>query len=331
MCAIQAYRLDKFLGFIHEFIEQYRAGEMIGDYSYQRGRRVPDLYGSSDILMTLYQINELDLTKEERRNWIRRLQTFQDRRSGWFKEAETLHFKEHSTAYCITAMDLIGGRPAFPLKFIRKMNTKRKLWHWLQWQLWSLIWSTSHRGPGVAASLAMTGEAPNGWFEWFFEWCNKMVDPKTGYWRLGFIHKLGMISKHEMAGAFHFYYIYEFFERPLPYPEKIVDWTLRLQHENGLWDKEVPYCIDLDGVYSLTRASKVANNYRKADVTRALERTLHTIVTCLNDKEFVFKNYRNSHRLVGALAAVAEIQKYLPDHLDTPRRWRNQLDHSPYI
>ena len=140
-----------------------------------------------------------------------------------------------------------------------------------------------------------------------------------------------MIRFCYMAGAFHFYYIYEYFKHPLPYPEKIVDWTLRLQHKNGLWDKNVPYCIDLDGVYSLTRASKAANAYRNRDVTRALEKTLDTIVTCLNDREFLFNNYQNSHRLVGALAAVAEIQNYLPDRVSTPKPWRNQLDVAPYI
>ncbi|NVM27506.1 MAG: hypothetical protein HWN65_01580 [Candidatus Helarchaeota archaeon] len=51
----------------------------------------------------------------------------------------------------------------------------------------------------------------------------------------------------------------------------------------------------------------------------------------LNDKEFVFKNYKNSHRLVGALAALAEIQNYMPDRLQTPKKWKLILDHSPYI
>jgi hypothetical protein len=327
----EAHRLDNFLDYVHEFIEQFRVGEGIGDYSYQKGRGIPDLYGSSDVLMTLYAINDLNLTKTQTKAWMGRLQSFQDPRSGWFKEAETLHFKEHSTAYCIAALYLLGGRPAFPLKFLKHMDTKRKLWRWLFWQLWSLIWITSHRGPGVAAALAMAGEAPESWFDWFFEWCDRKADPKTGYWRLGVIHKLGMISKHEMAGAFHFYYIYEYFKRLLPYPEKIVDWTLRLQHKNGLWDKKVPYCIDLDGVYSLTRASRAANDYRQRDVTRALAKTLATMVKCLNNKKFLFANYQNSHRLVGVLAALAEIQAYMPENLDTPKPWRNQLDIAPYI
>ncbi len=327
----QTYQLDNFLSYIHEFIAQFRAGSKIGDYSYRKGRNISDLYGSSDILMILYTINELNLTAKQRLEWIQRLQSFQDPKSGWFKEAETFHFKEHSTAYCITALDLLGEKPAFPLKFIHKLNTQKKVENWLNRMLWSIIWSTSHRGPGVAAALAMTEEAPEDWFDWFFEWCDKTVDPKTGYWRLGLVHKLGMISKHEMAGAFHFYYIYEHFQRPLPYPKKIVDWTLRLQHKNGLWDKNVPYCIDLDGIYSLTRASKAANDYRKADVTKALEKTLHTIVACLNNKQFLFEHYKNSHRLVGALAAVAEIQNYMPDRVELPKLWCNQLDHSPYI
>lgn len=198
--------------------------------------------------------------------------------------------------------------------------------------LWSLVWPTSHRASGVAAALAMTGEASDHWFEWFFEWLEKKVNPKTGFWELGWLQKLfKYTSKHEMAGAFHLYYIYEFLKHPLPIPEQIIDATLKLQHSNGLWDKQVPYCIDLDGIYNLTRASRIANNYRKEEVCSALKKSLQTIVNCLNEKTFVFKNYQNSHRLVGALAALAEIQNFLPNQLYTPKRWKLVLDHSPYI
>ncbi len=328
----RVYNVDAFLSFIHEFIAQFKAGTAIGDYSYKKGKTSPDLYGSSDILMTLYIIGDLHLDEDEKLSWIETLQSFQDPKTGWFKEKETWHFKEHSTAYCIAAMDLLGGKPKYPLKFIEKMNTKEKINKWLKRMFWSLVWPTSHRGSGVAAALAMTDEAPEGWFDWFFEWLEKKVNPKTGYWQLGWIHKLFKItSKHEMGGAFHFYYIYEHLNRPIPHPKSIVDTTLKLQHKNGLWDKKVPYCIDLDGVYSLTRASRLANDYRKNDIIEALEKTLHTIVSRLNDKEFVFKNYRNSHRLVGALAALAEIQNYMPNYLQWPKKWKLVLDHSPYI
>jgi hypothetical protein len=328
----QPYRLDQFADFIPDFIAQFKTGDAIGAYSYRKGRRTPDLYGSSDMLMLLYTIGALELTEPERASWIETLQSFQDPKTGWFKEKETWHFKEHSTAYCTAALHLLGAKPKYPFNFMAHLNTQKQIEHWLNGMRWSLAWPTSHRGSGVAAVLAMTGEAPEGWFSWIFEWLERRINPKTGYWQFGWIHKLFKItSKHEMGGSFHFYYIYEFLKRPLPYPERIVDTSLKLQHSNGLWDKNVPYCIDLDGVYTLTRASKAAQDYRKADVVSALEKTLHTIVPRLNDKTFVFQNYTNSHRLVGALAALAEIQNYLPERVATAQKWKLVLDHSPYI
>jgi len=328
---LKRYKLDGLLSFIHEFIAQFKAGENTGDYSYQKKGRTPDLYGSSDILLTLYTIDELQLDEQQRASWIETLQSFQNPKTGWFIEHETWHFKEHSTAYCIAALNLLDATPKYPLKFIDQLNTRDKVEKWLDHMLWSLTWPTSHRGSGVAAALAMTREAPDQWFEWFFEWLEKKVDPETGFWKLGWLHKLfKRTSKHEMAGAFHFYYIYEFLKRPIPFSEQIVDATLKLQHNNGLWDKKIPYCIDLDGIYNLTRASKSANNYRQAEIRSALEKSLQTIVNCLNNREFVFGNYQNSHRLVGALAALAEIQNYLPNRLITPKKWKLVLDHSPF-
>jgi len=172
------YNVDRFLSFIHEFVEQFRAGEAIGDYSYKKGKKEPDLYGSSDILMTLHTINALNLNEKQKQEWIEILQGFQNPKTGWFKEKETFHFKEHSTAYCTAALDLIGGKPKYPLKFLEKVNTKEKVEKWLKRMLWSLAWPTSHRGSGVAATLSMTGEGPEEWFDWFFEWLEKKVNPK---------------------------------------------------------------------------------------------------------------------------------------------------------
>lgn len=112
------YRLDDFLSFIHEFIAQFKAGERAGAYSYRKGRSFLDLYGCSDILMTLYTIDELQLNEEQKAAWIETLQGFQNVKKGWFIEKETWHFKEHSTAYCIAALHLLDAMPKYPLKFI---------------------------------------------------------------------------------------------------------------------------------------------------------------------------------------------------------------------
>ncbi len=149
---------------------------------------------------------------------------------------------------------------------------------WIERVNWSIIWPGSHVVSGVPAALAMTGGGTDEFFEWYFDWLDRSPpDPASGFWCRGIVHRLGKIprpTKHEMGGAFHMYYVYEYFGRKWRYPERIVDHTLRLQHANGLWDSDVTYCIDLDGVYCLTRSSRNAGWYRKDDVYRACLRYL---------------------------------------------------------
>ena len=127
------------------------------------------------------------------------------------------------------------------------------------------------------------------------------------------------------------YYVYEYMGRKWPYPEKIVDMTLELQHANGLWDKDVTYCIDLDGVYSLLRSSRNAGGYRADDVKAASVRYLERAESILNDREFFFSHYTNTHILPGALAAIAECRKFYPELVKTSHPWKQTLDKSCFI
>ncbi len=180
----------------------------------------------------------------------------------------------------------------------------------------------------------MTGEGTTEFYDWYFDWLDKAADPNSGYYLQGLIHKLKIMrkpTKRELGGAFHMYYVYEFFNRKWPYPERIVDQTLRLQHENGLWDKDVTYCIDLDGIYSLTRSCRNANGYRNEDVKKAIENYLTTAEKIFNDRKFFFQSYQNSHRLTGAINAIAECQKFYPELVKTAKPWRQSLDKACFI
>jgi hypothetical protein len=56
----------------------------------------------------------------------------------------------------------------------------------------------------------------------------------------------------------------------------------------------------------------------------------YTILT-LNNKEFLFSRYDNTHKLTGRLEAIAEIQKFYPDLFDMPELWRETLNKTPWI
>lgn len=244
-----------------------------------------------------------------------------------------MHYKEHTAAYAVAALKLVDRSPAYPLYWANDIiKSTQSMERWIKHPNWSFIWATSHIISGVPAALVIANEGTEAFFNWYFEWLNRHVDPQSGFWRLGLIHRLRKVPHlHDMAGAFHMYYVYEYFQKLWPFPERIIDHTLRMQHENGLWDKEVTYCVDLDGLYCLTRSSRNANWYKKNEIESAVKRYLQTAERIFNDETFFFQAYQNTHRLTGALSAIAECQKFFPDLIRTKRPWLQSLDKACYI
>ncbi|MFA6450892.1 MAG: hypothetical protein WCX65_15565 [bacterium] len=324
------YNIDSFISVAPKWISTFAAGNKTGSYSYLPGRNKPDLYGACDMVYTLYTLDSLNLTVEERQSWVTLIQNFQDPKTGWFGGNVTMHPKEHATAYAVGALKLLGAKPKFPLAFMKKFNSPEKIEKMLENIPWGMIWTGSHIGAGIPSAALNTDEIDTKLMDIYFDWLNREADPETGFWIRGdALNKKP--AKDEMGGAFHFYFIYAYLKRPLPYPEKIIDATIALQHENGLWDSDVPYCIDLDGVYNLIQAYKQTDEYRKKDVEAAVEKALAAIVSRLNNADFVMKSYTDSHKLPGAVAALAEIQEFMPSLLITPKPLKSVLSFSPFI
>jgi hypothetical protein len=296
------------------------------------------------MVFTLFITNEFenyyqDFTEEKRAIWIANIQKFQNPKTGWFKQGSwnyySHHFKEHSTAYATSALKLLGSKSKYSLKLGNKLKTKITVEIWLKKMQWGLLfWPGSHRGGGVPAVFATTGDVPHpNFFELYFDWLDREADPEVGFWRRGLIHKIqkNRLTKHELGGSIHLYWIYEFMKHPIPYPEKVIDSTLKLQNKWGLWDKEIGYCIDLDAIFCMARCCKQLNGYRKDDIYESIIKFLDYTIPKLNDKNFLFNKYENSHKITGYLEAIAEIQKFYPDLIKTSKPWRESLDITPWV
>ncbi|MFH1538973.1 MAG: hypothetical protein ABIH66_08425 [bacterium] len=327
----EPHNIDSFIARVPGWVERLKTGGRPGAYSYLPGKKRPDLYGSTDVFYLLYTLDMLDLNDKQRESWAEIIRKFQNKKSGWFIDYSTTHSKEHATAYAVGALKLLGFKPKYPLSFIGKFDTPEKIEKMLEEIPWGNVWSGSHIASGIASAPINTGEIDDAWLDTYFNWLDREVDPRTGYWIRGGSREKPAPTMHELGGAFHFYYIYTYLGRPLPYPEKIIDTTIAIQRENGLWDADVPYCIDLDGVFSIIHAYRQTDGYRSGDVNAAVEKTLTAIVERLNDPEFVSDHYVDSHKLVGAVVALAEIQAFLPNHLKTPRPLKCILAVSPFI
>lgn len=337
------FKLDGFLDNLFDWVDSFRSDNQNGYFSVRRNQTNPSLYGLTDMVYNLVIPNRLnqylsihkDIKKEI---WIKKIKAFQNPKNGWFKEPGFnfgFHFKEHSTAFAISALDLLGGSPKYNLKIKNKLNTEKRVIRWLkktpEWGL--LFWAGSHRGGGVGAIFATLNNYPhNNFFDWYFEWLDERADPDVGYWRIGWNHKFKKrLTIQELGGSIHYYWIYEYLNRPIPYPEKVIDSTLFLQNENGLWDGDVSYCIDLDAIFALMRCQRNIGEYRKEDIKNAILKYLEYTIPTLNDREFLFNRYDTSHRLTGCLEAIAEIYKFYPELFDFSEDWIETLDCTPWI
>jgi hypothetical protein len=340
------YDLSPFLDFIFDWVDQYRLPDRKWCFSVKKEDLKPSLYGLCDMVYNLRIPNMLEeyLSKSSGENlaqWISNIQSYQSSKSGWFKEGLInygMHFKEHSTAFSVAALKLLGAKPLYDFKISKKLNSKQKVFKWLrrgpEWGL--LYWPGSHRGGGVAAIYATLGEEyypHEKFFEWYFEWLDNKADPEVGFWRLGWIHKLkkNRLTKQELGGAVHYYWIYEFMDHPIPYPERVIDSTLALQNEWGTWDTHYSYCIDLDAIFCLTRCMNQANGYRKEDIIETIVKYLEYVVDNMNNKQYFYENYADAHRLTGFMCAIAEIKKYFPELLNMDKSWTQTLDITPWI
>ncbi|MFW9900213.1 MAG: hypothetical protein ACFFDY_02865 [Candidatus Thorarchaeota archaeon] len=339
------YNLDIFLDNIFDWVDSFKVNGNSGHFSVERDKKKQSLYGICDIVYNLVIPNQLDHylelnINEDLQKWIEVIQSFQDPKTGWIKEPGFnfgLHFKEHSSAFATSVLKLLDSSPSYDFKISKKLDSKKKVERWLkrvpEWGV--LFWPGSHRGGGIGAIFATLGKESyphENFFDWYFDWLDRKADPNVGFWRLGWNHKIKRrLTKHELGGSIHYYWIYEFLNHPIPCPEKVIDSTLLLQNNLGLWDGDISYCIDLDAIFCLTRCSKKVKGYRENDIKKAILKYLNYTIPSLNDSEFLFTRYNNTHKLTGCLGAIAEIQKFYPELFDFPNSWIQTLDITPWI
>jgi hypothetical protein len=342
----ERFDLNPFLRNLHDWVNFFKIISEPGKFSVLRDKNVPSLYGTCDMVYNLVIPNELENyfnkhSDDDEEEWIRFIQSYQNPKTGWFKEGITnygYHFKEHSTAFAVSALKLLNSKPKYDFKISKRLNSRKKIERWLrrvpEWGL--LYWPGSHRGGGIAAIYATLGPESyphDKFFDWYFDWLDKKADPEVGFWRLGWIHRLkkDRLTKHELGGAVHYYWIYAFLKHAIPFPEKVIDSTLQLQNSLGTWDKPHSYCIDLDAIFCLTRCCKQTNGYKKEEIKQAIIKYLDYIVEKINNKEFLYQYYTSTHTLTGFVCAIAEIYKFMPDIFDFKREWVQTLDITPWI
>lgn len=289
-------------------------------------------YGCADAANILYTLCEFPSTANERTEWIRVLQGFQDKEKGFF--CEETHSPLHTTAHCIAALELFEAKPLYRLKALEEELDKKGIENFLEDIDWSKNpWRNSHLGAGMYASLKLTGALPQELEERYYQWLWNEADPETGLWRKGNVQDGVASIYNHMASTFHYLFNHEYAKRPLHYPEKLVDTCLDMYYEHLLRDsfgKSVGF-LEIDWVYCLNRAIR-QSGYRYADGKAAMKKFAKEYIEYLYSIDKERDNaWDDLHCLFGAVCALAELQQALCGYIITDKPLRLVLDRRPFI
>lgn len=287
---------------------------------------------SSDdsIFSTCFALFILDLfketdrfTDEERKYWISYIQSFQNKELGYF-EPEQYYLKDKErnrfqlTCFCLSALDILGAKPRYSLKFIELWKTSDDIKEYL-------LEKGCHEGKGGSGNKAMflaifltyeyertkkrdLFEKINAWFEFHNETQNQ-----NGFWG----DDKSSLFYHGFQNGFHQLLIYFYWNRTVNRLNKIVDIILKIQDRDGFFAPTPGGggCWDYDAIHILVNAYRLLN-YKRNQIADSLIKAFHSIRINQKNVSGFCQSKQNPKNLV-------DLFKYLPFFLygEIPYLW----------
>ena len=223
------------------------------------------------------------LSDDERHEWTSHIKNCQDSSSGLFydplfKEEDLSgkhdagYFTHQNTMFCLSALNALDSEPDYNLQLLSSYSKENVVKAWLDALDWSDPWLISNNVMYIMYFLQddykrNKSEKSLEILDFIFEYLNQIQDYSTGFWGTD----RGANIFHGMAGAFHFYFFYFDMLKPVKYSKEIIDHTLALQNNDGLFTPMGGggHCDDLDAIDILVKFSMLSL-HRADDVLQAL-------------------------------------------------------------
>ena len=315
---------------VNEFEPSVRLPGGAGQYARSPGETVTELYGVADMACILYTLGALRPTEPERGEWAAAFQAFQNPDSGWFLEKSHTHVPLHNTAFALAAMQLLDLTPRHPLKMGEEYSDPRAFLDTLNWR--TAVYADSHKGAGIAAIFALVPALGTPkWFDEYFAACENLFDPHNG---LMGKDKPRDGDAEQIGGTFHYSFLYQHFNRHMPYPRQRIDTVIRLQRTDGYWMEKNHLWMTLDAVYLMTRTLRYCP-HRFDDVRAVVRRVMDILlrdVFSAEGRKTTFTGKLAVHSLTAVISIAAEAQQFLgAQEIITERPLRLVLDRRPFI
>jgi hypothetical protein len=320
--------------FVHwitaEFEPSVRLRGGAGLYARAPGETSPELYGVADMACILHTLGLLHPAGRERTEWAAAFQQFQVPDTGWLVEKSPTHDPLHNTAFALAAMQLLDLAPAQPVKLDAAYGDPRAFLATLDWR--TAVYAESHKGAGVGAIHALVPAlASPAWFDDYFAACDSYFDPHNGMMGVG---KPPGGDADQVGGTFHYGFLYEHFNRHMPFPEARIDAVLRTQLPDGYWRADNHLWLTLDAIYLLTRSLRCCS-HRFDDVRSCLRRLMEILMRDLYSpagRQTALSPKLPVHSVTAAISIAAEVQKFLgAQEVITAQPLRLVLDRRPFI
>jgi hypothetical protein len=311
----------------------YRYAEFTrsGDFAYGFGSRNP--YALADFANINFLLPEkLRAPEKLIRLAVERLKGLQDPETGLFYESS--HHPIHATACAMAALHRFDVSP----KLFAKSLDKYLVWEVLKEELekvrWDVNpWRDSNVPVGILTILSLTygRERTTSLRGKFFDWLNENLDEQLGLWRKGQVFsEKGRGYFTHIAAAFHFLFLYDFFDVDFPGPKQLFHQCLGFINDPEImkFHREPGY-IEIDLFYCLTGAGK-----RFMEQHELRDLVLPFCESYIKGLNQWFVNVRSSdiHKLFGSALMIGEISSLMGGVSGEGRsRFELPLKKAPYV
>jgi prenyltransferase beta subunit len=257
-----------------------------GTFRFSPGNKIANIYSTCFGVMCLNLINELKNFHQKDIDKISNyLQSYQDKKTGFFKSKKlgsnlsSGHTQEYLnlvlTDYIQTALFTLEVKPKYRYHFLTKYKEENFLKEWLNSLDWNNPWLASCQIMALLNlfiyELEEFDEEKNKiYIDFILSFLDTNQNPKNGYWDL----KNKSTYHNQMAGAYHYIYIYTYLNKSPKFVEKIIDSTLRIQNFDGLFNYAGGggSCDDLDAIDLLCR-STFYTDYKNKKIVKAMKKS----------------------------------------------------------
>ena len=129
------------------------------------------------------------------------------------------------TKQSAATLRLVGDRPKYPLPMI--WDSEASVREFVRSMDWTRPWGAGSHTSHLVAFFVMNSEMSEGsrveveMLEAAFSEANRFLDPNTGSWGMGEVSHVQRIN-----GAMKMLSVHEWANRPIPYPDRLIDYTL---------------------------------------------------------------------------------------------------------